>query len=125
MKLQNKFNLAIIAVFLMLAALIAAATVLYLETNTIREAENRVMTYTGAACEIYDSKIAGIHSAVEVLAYGQTTRDLLKDPDNEQPSLAARGELEAIRQGQGMDILSLLAPDGTVLLRTRFPLQQG
>lgn len=125
MKLQRKFNLGIVIVFLMLAALIAAATVLYLETNTIHEAENRVRTYTRAAWEIYNGKIATTHSAAKVLASGQATRDLLKDPGNESLSLALREELEAIRQGHETDILSLLAPDGTVLLRTRFPYNKG
>lgn len=121
MKLQTKFNLGIIVVFVMLAALIAATTIFYLETNTIREAENRVKTYTRAAWEILNGKISGMHSAAEVLSHGQTVRDFLKDPGNEQLSLAAREEREAIRQGNEMDILSILAPDGTVLLRTRFP----
>ena len=121
MKLRTKFNLAIIVVFALLAAVITVATIGYVETNAIREAEARVKTYTKAAWEIHNSRVGQIHSASEILAHLPTVQDLLRDPDNEQLSTAARTELEAIRQGHNTDILNLLAPDGTVLLRTRSP----
>ena len=55
MKLRTKFNLGIATVFALLAAVITAATINYVETNAIREAENRVRTYTRAAWEIQDT----------------------------------------------------------------------
>ncbi len=125
MKLQTKFNLGIAIVFVMLATVISVATINYVETNTIREDENRVKTYTRAAREIYNNRIEGIHSASEILTHMQTVRDLLKDPDNERLSVAAKTELEIIRKGHNIDILNLLAPDGTVVLRTRFPYNEG
>ena len=112
MKLRTKFNLAITIVFSLLAAVIAVATIGYVETNRIREAENRVRTCTRAAWEIHNSKVLGIQSASEILTHMQTTvRDLLKDPGNERLSTAARTELEAIRQGHDRDILIWKALD--------------
>jgi two-component system NtrC family sensor kinase len=125
MKLRTKFNLGITIVFAMLAAVITVATLNYVETTSIREAEERVRTYTRAAWEIHNSKIVGIQSASEILTHMQSVKDLLKEPDNEQLSIAARTELEAIRQGHNIDILNLLAPDGTVVLRTRAPYYDG
>ena len=125
MKLRTKFNLGITFVFIMLAVVITAATISYVETNTIREAEERVRTSTRAAWEIHNSKILSIQSASEILTHIQTVRDLLRDPDNEQLISAARSELEAIREGHNMDILNLVAPDGKVVLRTRFPYNEG
>ena len=52
-------------------------------------------------------------------------RDLLQDAGNEKLAQTVRTDLEAIRQEHKMDILNLVAPDGTVLLRTRFPYNRG
>lgn len=125
MKLQTKFNLGIIIIFAMLAVGIAAASMNYVNTNTIREAEDRVKIYTRAAWEIHNGKVTRIQSALEVLAQAQLIEDLIRDPGNEQLLTAVREELEAIRREQKMDILNLLAPDGTVILRTRFPYNKG
>jgi two-component system NtrC family sensor kinase len=125
MKLRTKFNLGIAIVFVLLAAVITVATISYVDKNTIREAEERVRTYTRAAWEINNSKIGAIHSAAEILTHLQTVRNVLEDPANETMYAPARTQLEAIRRGHNMDILSILAPDGTVLLRTRSPYYQG
>lgn len=125
MKLRTKFSLALTIVFGVLAAVITVATISYIETNTIREAESRVRTYTRAAWEIHNSKVVGITSASELLTHMQTVRELLEDPGSEERSTAARAELELVRKGLDMDILNLLAPDGTVILRTRSPYNEG
>jgi len=125
MKLQTKFNLGIIIIFAMLAVGIVAASINYVNINTIREAEDRVKIYTRAAWEIHNGKVTRIQSVLEVLAKAQLIEDLLRDPGNEQLLTAVREELEAIRREQKMDIFNLLAPDGTVILRTRFPYNKG
>jgi two-component system NtrC family sensor kinase len=125
MKLQTKFNLGIIIVFAALAVGVAAMNVNYANTNTIREARNRVHIYTRAAWEILDAKTECVRLASEILAQDQVIRDLLRDPDNPQLSAAALDYLETMRQEQGMNILNLIAPDGTVILRTRAPFNTG
>lgn len=52
MKLQTKFFLGILAIFVLLAAVIAVVSVRYVSDNTIREAEDRVEIYARAAWEI-------------------------------------------------------------------------
>jgi two-component system NtrC family sensor kinase len=125
MKLQTKFNLGIIIVFAALAVGVAAMNVNYANTNTIREARNRVHIYTRAAWEILDAKTECVRLASEILAQDQVIRDLLRDPDNPQLSAVAMDYLQTIRQEQGMIILNLMAPDGTVILRTRAPFNTG
>ena len=125
MTLRTKFNLGIIIVFVLLAAVITAATITFVETNTIREAEHRVRTYMRAAWEILDGRNAGLQSGAEILAHDQTVTDFLKAPDDEQLSLAAMEELGVVREELKADILSILGPDGTVLLRTHSPYDEG
>lgn len=125
MKLQAKFNLGIIVVFVVLAVSIGALSIRYVNTNTIREAKNRVSIYTRAAWEIHDGKIAQTRAALEVLARTQSVEEPLGHQGDDERLSTTREELERIRQEQKMDVLNLLAPDGTVILRTRYPYNSG
>jgi two-component system NtrC family sensor kinase len=125
MKLQTKFYLGTAVIFVVLAVVIAAVSVTYVNTNTIREAENRVQIYARAAWEIHNGQIEQIRSATEVLAQRIIVRNLLLDPSDAALAQTVRDDLEAIRQARQMDVLNLLAPDGTVLLRTRSPYNKG
>jgi two-component system NtrC family sensor kinase len=125
MKLQIKFYVGIAIVFLVLAAVIAAISVNFVNTTAIREAEGRVQIYTRAAWEVHNGQIEQIHTATQVLAQRAALRNLLQDPNGESLDQTMREDLEAIRRERKMDILNLLAPDGTVLLRTRFPYNKG
>ena len=122
MKLQTKFTLAILAIFTVVAVLMAALTVYEVNTLVIGLAENRVKIYMRAAWEIMDAKIArdagrigdprARPSVVDVLAYGGV-------PDRLRPFL------ESVRRDQKMDVLNVLSPDGKVMLRTRAPYNVG
>jgi two-component system NtrC family sensor kinase len=125
MKLQTKFNLGIVVVFVVLAASIGALSIHYVNTNTIREAKDRVSIYTRAAWEIHNGKIAQIEAALEVLARSETIEGALEPSEAGRELLEIREELERVRQEQDMDVLNLLAPDGTVVLRTRYPYASG
>jgi two-component system NtrC family sensor kinase len=125
MKLQTKFNLGTVIIFLVLAVGIGAVSIRYVNTNTIREAENRVQIYTRAAWEIHNSRIRRTEAALEVLARAGSVEELLQQQENERELAAMREELERIREGQEADVLNVLAPDGTVILRTRYPYNEG
>ena len=125
MKLQTKFNLGIIVIFTLLAVAIVVTSVNYVNANTIREAENRVRIYARAAWEILDGKTERIRTASEILAQDRTVKDLLRNPEDEEALSAVREYLEAVRQEEGMDILNVLSPGGTVILRTRAPYNDG
>jgi two-component system NtrC family sensor kinase len=125
MRLQTKFNLGIITIFAILAVVIAVMSINYVNTNTIREAENRVRIYMRAAWEIHNDSVARIQAALEVLARRESIKSFLQNPEDEKQAMTIKEDLEVIRQAQKMDILNLLAPDGTVILRTRYPYNQG
>ncbi|HSB72922.1 MAG TPA: cache domain-containing protein [Candidatus Methylomirabilis sp.] len=125
MKVQTKFNLAIISLFTVLAVGIAIVTVNFVNTKTIREAENRVRIYARTAWEIHESKIGRIRSASEILARDPVILKLLTEARNARSLAPVRDYLETVRRDQGMDILNIAAPDGTVILRTRPPYTTG
>ena len=125
MRLQTKFILAITVIFIVLAVGIAILNINYVNSTTIREAENRVRIYLRAGWEIYDSKTARILSALQVLSRDHAIVSFLKDPTDEELRAAATRYLETVRRDQQMDILNVTAPDGTVLLRTRAPYNGG
>jgi signal transduction histidine kinase len=125
MKLQSKFNLGIIVIFVVLAIGIGALSIWYVNTNTIREAKNRVQIYMRAAWEIHDSRIRKTEAALEVLARAESVEELLQEAEGERQLVVMREKLERIRQEQEADVLNVLAPDGTVVLRTRYPYNEG
>lgn len=125
MKVQTKFSLGIIIIFAVLAVGIAIMSVNYVNTNTIREAEDRVRIYARAAWEIHNAEIERVLSASEILVQDPIIKDLLQHPGDAQLLTAAIKHLETFRLDQGMDILNLLDADGTVILRTRSPYSVG
>ncbi len=125
MRLQAKFNLGIIIIFAVLAAGIGGLSIHYVNTNTIREARDRVSIYTRAAWEIHNGRIADVEAALKVLAGTQPVEDALQHTDDDEQLRATREVLERIRQEQGADVLNVVASDGTVVLRTRYPYSSG
>ena len=105
MKLQTKFNLGIVVIFLVLALSIGASSVWFVNANTIKEAKNRVSIYTRAAWEIRNGRITRNHG-------------------DEQQLGVLREELERVRQ-EITDVRNLLAPDGTVIRGARYPYNAG
>ncbi|MCX7682514.1 MAG: cache domain-containing protein [Anaerolineae bacterium] len=125
LNLQAKFLLWIILIFTLLAVGITLLSIRYVNRNTIREAENRVRIYARAAWQILDGKMDRVRAATEVLAQDQAVKDLLYAPYDEALYTAVRQRMENIRIREGMDVLTLVKPDGTVLLRTRHPYNAG
>jgi two-component system NtrC family sensor kinase len=124
-RLQAKFNLGIIVIFALLATGIAIAAINWVNHNTISDAERRVSLDIRVSWEIYNGKLAQLHSATEVLANKKMVRDLLRDPENDVLFQMVSQNLEITRRQQNMDILNLLDSDGRVLLRTRPPFHEG
>lgn len=125
MKLQTKFVLGVIAIFVLLAAAMAALSASLVNVNTISEAENRLQIYMRAAWEIHEGKNARIRAAVEVLSRDPSLISFLVAPGNEEATAQVRDALEAVRRDQKMDILNVLSAEGRVLLRTRAPYNKG
>ena len=125
MKLQYKFGLGIIVIFCILSIGIANMCLQWVNTYTIREAENRVEVYIKAAWSILDCKISRIRSVLEILTQEQEIIDLLRNPDNPSLLITVRENLEVVRKEQDMDILTIVDSKGKVILRTRSPYNEG
>ncbi|MEW5718155.1 MAG: hypothetical protein AB1817_05995, partial [Chloroflexota bacterium] len=125
LKLQTKFGSAVIIVFAMLAASIAAVSFIWVDQNTILAAQQRVQLYIQASWEIYNGKLDRMESALDILARDEQIDAFLQDSKNEQRALAIRAYLESVRAAQSMDMLNLLDAEGRVLLRTRPPYTRG
>ncbi len=125
MKLQTKFYLGIVVVYVALALGIATTSILWVNRNTIREAEERVNLYMRSGWEIYDSKLARLRSSAETLAHSDLVLELLKHPGDAAKLQAAQASLDAIRREQAMDVLNVLDRDGRVILRARTAEQRG
>ncbi len=121
MKLQQKFSLGIIVVFIVLAIGMAIMSVRWINKNTIREAQNRVELYIRGAWEIHNNGIRKIRSSLEVLTHEQEIIDLLNNSNNSALLNEMKSDLEKVRERLKMDILNLVDSQGKVILRTRFP----
>lgn len=125
MSLQTKFGLAILAVFTILAVSIAIVSFVWVDQNTIRDAQQRVQLYIQGSWEIYNAKLERMESALDILARNDQIRALLKNPSDTALALNVRASLESIRQSQNMDVLNLMDAQGKVVLRTRPPYNNG
>lgn len=125
MSLQFKFVLGIIIVFAILAASIAAVSFVWVDQNTVREAQQRVQLYIQSSWEIYNTKLERMESALDILAQDEQVRAALLNPQNETLATNARKYLESVRQSQNMDVLNLMNAEGRVILRMRPPYNAG
>ena len=125
MKLQSKFLLGILGVFLPLAIVVAVASVLWINANTIKEAQHRVELHIRAAWDVYEEKKIQIRSTLDILAQSPGIKAVLAERTNTTNIDTLRHELEEIREKNGMDILTLIDAEGNVVLRSRPPFSQG
>ncbi len=125
MNLQTKFGLGIVIVFALLATSIATASFVWVDQNTVRDAQQRVQLYIESSHEIYDSKLARMQSILEILARDDSVMAFAENPRDEASATRAKTFLESVRRSQSMDVLNLMDAHGSVLLRTRAPYNQG
>ena len=125
MKLQTKFFLGILGVFLPLAIVVAIASVLWINANTIREAQQRVELHIRAAWDIYEEKKMQIRSTLDILAQSPRIKAVLVQHSNTTNKDILKQELEEIRKKNAMDILTLIDDKGNVVLRSRPPFNKN
>jgi two-component system NtrC family sensor kinase len=125
MKLQTKFGLGIIIVFALLAASIALLSFIWVDQNTIREAQGRVQLHIQASWEIFNGKLDRMQAAMEILARDHQVHAFLQNSHDAALALNTRVNLELLRQSQNMDVLNVMDAEGRVLLRTNAPYTSG
>lgn len=125
MKLQTKFFLGILGVFLLLAIVVAVASINWINNNAIKEAQHRVELHIRAAWDIYEEKRMQIHSTLDILAQSSEIKAFLNKQENTKDFFSLREELEDIRKKYNMDLLNIIDAEGIVILRTRQPFNTG
>lgn len=125
MRLLTKFILTTMAIFLMLAVALSAVSILWINQNTIRDAQHRVEVGIGWAREAFNQKSRDAHQVLAVVAQNELLRDFLDNPRDPKLVAAVQEKFNNFRLQHRMDILNIVSADGTVLLRTRPPFNRG
>ncbi len=121
MTIQFKLTMSAIAIILVANALLGFAAVEYFGRIWLGEVQTRVRLDLNSARAAYDNRIDSIASYLRALTFSRTIASGLKS--GEHASVQAHLE-KAYRTG-GMDFLTLVAPDGRVVLRARNPGKTG
>lgn len=125
MKLQTKFLLGILGVFLPLAIVVAITSIRWINANTIKQAQHRVELHIRAAWDIYEEKRMQICSILSILVQYPRIKAILAKREYTKELYSLKDELRAIREENNMDILTLIDAEGNVVLRSRPPFNSG
>ena len=125
MRLLTKFVLTTVAIFLMLAIALSTVSTLWINKNTINDAQHRVEVAIRWAREAFNQKNRDAHQVLAVVAQNELLRDFLDNPRDPKLAAAVQEKFNNVRRQHHMDILNIVSADGTVLLRTRPPFERG
>ncbi len=119
--LRSKLAVAFLAVVLVCATVATLVGVRLIVKGIVGQAQEKVTNDLNAAAEIYREQTDKIRDAVRFTAVRFFLRDALKVADVE----TLKKELEAIRQGESLDILTVTDNQGRVIVRARNPSLSG
>lgn len=125
MKLLTKFVLATVSIFIILAFAISYVSIKWINSNTINDAQHRVELTMKSARDIFNKKNDSTLQLLEVFAQNEVLRDYLKNPSDKELSEKVMERFRNLRISYNMDILNIISPDGTVMMRTRPPFNKG
>jgi len=125
MKLLTKFVLATVSIFIILAFAISYVSIKWINSNTINDAQHRVELTMKSARDIFNKKNDSTLQLLEVFAQNEVLRDYLKNPSDKELSEKVMERFRNLRISYNMDILNIISPDGTVMMRTRPPFNGG
>ncbi len=117
MSLRSKLAVAFLAVVLVCATVATLVGVRLIVKGIVGQAQDKVTNDLNAAAEIYREETDKIRDAVRFTAVRFFLRDALMVADVER----LKKELEAIRQGESLDILTVTDNQGRVVVRARNP----
>jgi two-component system, NtrC family, sensor kinase len=117
MALKTKFTLGIIGIFALLAVGISIVTIVWLNSTTLEQATHRVERNINSAWLIYDDHLGMIRRLSEFLAQEVAAGGEILVPQKD--------DLKAYREKYDLHMLTLLDPQGRVVLRTHPPYRRG
>jgi len=125
MKLQTRFLAGLLAVFVFMALVASLATILWVNRNTIQEAQNRVELQMQSASDLFQMNQTRTHIALQALAESPRLREFLQAPEEGRIDLPMRERLESVRVKYGQDILTVVDAGRRVRMRGRPPFNRG
>jgi signal transduction histidine kinase len=125
MKLLTKFVLVTVSIFIILAFAISYVSIKWINSNTINDAQHRVELTMKSALDTFYKKNDNTLQLLEVFAQNEVLRDYLNDPSNPELSEKVMERFRNLRISYNMDVLNIISPDGTVMMRTRPPFNKG
>jgi len=119
--IRLKLTIGFIVVVLLANAILIAATVQYFASRLMREVQTRVRMDLDFAHKVYHDHATRISHLLEAIAVRRTL-----DAPLEREVQGDLGKvLQRVRQEQGIDILTLVGPDGAVIYRAHNPGRSG
>jgi two-component system, NtrC family, sensor kinase len=121
--LRTKLFKGIAAVVLLFAMLSSFVGVRTIQRRVMQEAQARVRLDLSSARAVYDSRLQSVRTIISMAATKQALVQQSREKEWDDADL--RNRLERIRVRFGLDFLSVLDPDGRVVMRTTPPYATG
>lgn len=121
MTIRFKITTGFIAVILIANSILSLVTVLHISNIQLREVQTRVRLDLNSARQVYNNHIQSVSHYLQAIALEQSLTSALQARDqSEMQSL-----LQTVRRVGGMDMLSLISPEGRVIYRAHNPEAAG
>ncbi len=121
--LRTKLFQSFAALILLFGVLSALFGINFIRGRVVQEAQTRVRLDLSSAWSIYDGALREIETVLQMAAGRKLLLDTIEEGHWEHPEL--RSHLERIRVQFDLDFMTLVDPDGKVMLRTRPPYNTG
>jgi len=125
MKLLTKFVIVTVSIFIVLGIAISLASIKWINDNTIKDAQHRVELKMKSAQEIFNKKNDSTLQLLEVFAQNEVLKEYLNNSKDPELYEKVMERFRNLRISYNMDILNIISPDGTVMIRTRPPFNKG
>lgn len=119
--IRFKITTGFIAVILVANSILSLVTVLHISNIQLREVQTRVRLDLNSARQVYNNHIQSVSHFLQAIALEQSLTSALQAQDREE----MQSLLQTVRRVGGMDMLSLVSPEGRVIYRAHNPESAG
>lgn len=122
--LRTKLFQAFAALVLLIGVLFAVIGIRMIQSRVVQEAQNRVRLDLGSIWAVYNARTHEMATVLKLVAAKPIVIDVLGGT-NGASRAEAQARLESIRRNFGLDFLTVVDPDGKVIMRCAPPYQVG
>ncbi len=119
--LRTKLFTSFALLILLLGVLSGWYAVTIIRTRVIDEAQSRVELDIGSAWSLYNAQLRELEIVMDMAAGKRTLVDACVHEDWGDPGGELMSRLEQVRAAYNLDFLTVVAPDGRVVMRTMHP----